>query len=107
MTFFFLSCPEAVPTPCPTLHLVLARTVPHQREGEGGSQEVSGLFASSPSSRQAKGLLFPPVQSGLTSHPAPGEAGRHERWSCFPSHVHPLSTSCVPDHSQSPRLQRE
>lgn len=55
--FFFLSCPEAVPIPCPTLHLVLAWTVPHQREVQGASQEISGLFASSPSWK-AEGLLF-------------------------------------------------
>lgn len=55
--FFFLSCPEAVPIPCPTLHLALAWTVPHQREVQGASQEISG-FASSPNSTQAEGLLF-------------------------------------------------
>lgn len=71
MTFFFFPVQRLSPHPAQLSTLVLARTVLHQRAGEGGSQEVSGLFTCSPSSRQAQGLLFPPVQSGLTSRLAP------------------------------------
>lgn len=68
MTFFFFPVQRLSPHPAPLSTLVLAWTVPHQREGKGASQEVSGLFISNPSSRQAEDLFFLPVQPGLTSH---------------------------------------
>lgn len=61
MTFFSFPVQRLSPHPAPLSTLVLAWTVPHQREGEGASQEVSGLFTSSSGSRPAEGLLFAPV----------------------------------------------
>lgn len=61
MTFFSFPVQRLSPHPAPLSTLVLAWTVPHQREGKGARQEVSGLVTSSPSSRRVAGLLSPIV----------------------------------------------
>uniref|UniRef100_G1PKV3 Suppressor of fused homolog n=1 Tax=Myotis lucifugus TaxID=59463 RepID=G1PKV3_MYOLU len=50
---------EAVPIPCPTLHLVLAWTVPHQREVQGASQEISALCLLPPQFKLPKEYSWP------------------------------------------------
>lgn len=76
MTFFF-PLQRLSPHPAPLSTLVPAWTAPHQREGEGASQEVPGPSTSSPSSRQAEGpaLPSPPFQPDGTSGPAQGAVG--------------------------------
>lgn len=74
MTFFFCFPVQRLsPHPAPFSTLVLAWTVPYQREEEGARQEVSDLSASSPSSGQAAAPFFLTFQPGLTSCRAQGQ----------------------------------
>lgn len=82
MTFFF-PVQRLSPHPAPLSSLVLAWTVPHQREGKEASQEVSVLFTSNPNSRQAEDLLFLPVGAWPGFSPSPGTVGVIKGRPCF------------------------
>lgn len=75
MTFFFFPVQRLSPHPALLSTLVLAWTVPHQREGEGASQEVSGPPTASTSSRQAEGPALPSFPAWPAFLPGPGAAG--------------------------------
>ena len=75
MTFFSFPVRRLSPHPALLSTLVLAGTVPRQREGEGASREVAGPSTASTSSRQAEGPALPSFPDWPVFLPGPGAAG--------------------------------